>query len=294
VTIVIAVVLFLAVFGGLVWYTRRDPSGNVKVGVIDDDVWASAAESMSGSVLERTVPLGKPFAQVPFIWDSESTLHRFLRRRLLAAGGMYGSSPEVFLSIQVGLTLVGAAIIGLGIGGILPAFPAAILAAVVCAYPFAHVDQKARRRTELIGDALPEFAEMLMMPLSSGQSVMQSLRFCADQIKSPVADEVRHMLQLVSSRAMDETTAFRYAGERLGTPESRSFFAALLSAQVEGTKVLDNIAGQADALRTQMYQRRRAEAKKLPVKLVMIFGLHLLPLLFIIAGIPVLVALTQL
>ena len=291
---VIAVVVFVAVFAALVALTRRGPSsGSVQVGSIEDDVWTAARQSVAGTALGPLVTIGRPFSKVPMVWDSDSTFSRYVQQKLLAAGGVFSGSVQVYLSVQLGCLLIGGVFLLLGFVGVLPLLIAGPMALIIGILPFAQVDSLARRRKAEIISALPEFAELLLMPLNSGLAVLPSLEFCADRVQGPVAEAVRYMLSLIRSRAMPESEAFTYTGERLGTPEAKSFFNALLAAQLEGVKVVDNVRAQADSLRVQLYQQRRAEAKKLPVKLILIFGIHMLPMLFIIGLIPALIALSQ-
>jgi Flp pilus assembly protein TadB len=291
---ILAVLVFIAVFVTLVVLTRRGPaSSSVKVGSIEDDVWTAARESVAGTALGPLVSVGRPFSKVPMVWDEDSTFSKYVQQRLLAAGGVFGGSVQVYLSVQLGCLLIAGVFLLLGFVGILPLLISGPMALIVGILPFAQVDSLARRRKAEVTAALPEFAELLLMPLNSGLAVLPSLEFCADRTQGPVAGAVRNMLSLIRSRAMNESEAFTYTGERLGTPEARSFFNALLAAQLEGVKVVDNVRAQADSLRVQLYQHRRAEAKKLPVKLILIFGVHMLPMLFIIGLIPAFIALSQ-
>jgi pilus assembly protein TadC len=124
------------------------------------------------------------------------------------------------------------------------------------------------------------------MPLTIGQGIMPALRYTAEHLDGPVAEEVRNMLTILAAGTTSEADAFSFAGERLGTPEARAFFQALLQALLEGTRVSETIAAQAESLRISTYQLQRIEVKKLPIKMVIMFGIHFLPLLFIVALVP--------
>ena len=60
----------------------------------------------------------------------------------------------------------------------------------------------------------------------------------------------------------------------------------LMNAYMDGTKALDAINAQAESMRKISYQNRRAFAKKLPTKLIIIFGIHFMPALFVVALMP--------
>ena len=68
----------------------------------------------------------------------------------------------------------------------------------------------------------------------------------------------------------------------------------LRGAELEGAKILDSLASQAKSLREHAFQMQRAEVKKLPVSMVVMFGMHLLPFLFVVALYPTLVSLSGL
>jgi cell division protein FtsB len=53
--------------------------------------------------------------------------------------------------------------------------------------------------------------------------------------------------------------------------------------------LVETLSAQAAALRKSAHQRARAENRKLPVRLVVIMAAFLLPLLFVLAFIPVVV-----
>lgn len=289
----IAVGLFVAVLAALAVITKRGPKGSAPTGHIEEDVWAAARESVSGP-LQPLVALGKPFESVPMVWDTGSSLHRHLQRKLLASGGYFAGSVQVFLSVQIGCLLAAGCALVVGFAGLFNAVFMCALAVLLAVSPYGQLHSIAARRTAEITRALPEFAELILMPLHAGLSVKPALEFCAQRTTGPVADEVRHMLTLLRSRAVqNEREAFAYAGSRLGTPEARTFFNALYAAHVDGIRVADNLTAQANALRAAMYQQRRADAKKLPVRLIVVFGIHLLPLMFAITLVPAAVALAS-
>ena len=90
---------------------------------------------------------------------------------------------------------------------------------------------------------------------------------------------------------MTDAQAFQLTGIRLGTPEAQAFFTALMQSHIDGAKVAKNLAAQAEALRLSAHQRSRSDVKKLPVKLVLILGIHIITTLFVIILVPVLISL---
>lgn len=253
--------------------------------VVEENAYERARDTETDALAKLLIGLGKPLGGLPFIHDKESSLYRAVKRQLSLAGGAYGGSVEVFLSaIGAGALL---AIAGLLIGfiGVLPLWFAPVPGLVLFLLPISSVSRRARERQEEISRGLPEFAELLQMPLTAGMSVIASLEFTARNTKGPVSDEASNVVLLTKSRVLREDEAFIQAGENLGTPEARSFFTALMQAYLEGSHVVRTISRQAKALRTAQYQREREKIKKLPVRLIFVFALHFLIPILVIIGI---------
>lgn len=214
----------------------------------------------------------------------------------LRAAGVFGSSVEVYLAVQFAGIL--AAIItvlvtlALGASG-LAMFAGLLIAGVLAWWPWDRVKRAASKKSIAVSQNLPDFAEMLVMPLSAGKTVLQSMSFVAEQLDGPVSDEARNVVNLINAGTSDEIAAFENAAQRLGTPSARILFATLLQGYREGVAITPLLADQARALRLEEYQRRRAENKKLPTKLVIIFGIHLLPLLLAVILIPIVLSFGQ-
>lgn len=223
--------------------------------------------------------------------DPESAAYRNLRTRLNAAGNPYAGSPMVYLSTQIAAGLLAVMILivlffsssgGMGMAA------GAMVAFGIAYWPWQRITVEAKKRADLIDKDLPDFAELLLMPLSGGYGILPALGFTADRSSGPVADEVETLLRVVTTGQGNEAEAFLEAGDRLGTPAARAFFASLGQAYLEGTAVVESLRGQADQLRKLSYERTREKIKVLPNKLVLIMGVHLMPGLFLVVLLPVL------
>jgi Flp pilus assembly protein TadB len=179
------------------------------------------------------------------------------------------------------------AFFGFGESQALFAVVAAVLAIGIALYPYNIRDKREKAREKAVNDTLADFAELLLMPLSAGMSPLTAMAFAAERMTGPVAEEVRNLRSIIDARVMDEATAFRLAGARLGGTDAAAFFNALMQAHLEGGKLVETLTAQASALRKSAHQRARTENRKLPVRLVVIMAVFLLPMLFILAFIPV-------
>lgn len=265
------------------WLTPKGDRSN------DADFDRAAAES-SGSEkwligLSRSLS-GLEFTNPP----EESPAYRSLRAKLIASGNMFGGSVNVFLSVQMASIVIGILIALFaflsGLNGVVLG-AAALFAFAVAYWPWQKVSSAAKKNAEKVDSNLPDFCELLLMPLTSGYGILPALSFTADRVPGPVAREVNVMLQAIQSRAVGEEEAFEEAGLRLGTPAARALFNAIAQSQRDGTPAAEIISGQAKQLRKVSYERVRAKIKVLPNKVVLIMGMHLLPTLFILLLVPI-------
>lgn len=256
--------------------------------------WQDAVANERSAVGRILLNVARPFSRSRLLVTEAATPQWRALQRKLYASGSYGGNVEIFLAVQVAATLFAA--MALAFAALNATSGAAVVAGVLFAIavfsmPWNTITKMAKRRSELVLDNLPDFAELLLMPLAAGMGIPPALRFTAERIPGPVADEVLRMLDQIRVNPLEEEKAFVLAGERLGVPEARSFFVALLQSHVQGASVAANLARQAETLRATAFQRRRAALKRLPVKLIMIIALHLLPLMFILGILPAIVSL---
>lgn len=261
-----------------------------------DEHFTSAEGAETSTALRALMRMGRPLAGTDLANPAEeSPLYRAIRLRLAAAGNAFGGHVEVFLSTQIAATLVGAttlaAMIVVRPEGML-LFGGVIAGLAVIAWPYSKVNEAAKKRSAEINAALPEFAELLLMPLNSGFGILPALDFTSERLQGPVSAEVRHVIDAIRSRSMTEQEAFEMAGEQLGTVEAKSFFAVLSQAYHEGVRAVDTIRGQAQALRKTEHERLRERISKMENTIAVMTGIHLLPGLFIIILFPALLAMS--
>lgn len=249
-------------------------------------------KSLAGRML---LSVAKPFTRVDKLYDTlPSRQYRYIEKRLLGSG-QFAREVEVFLAVQAAAILVGLGFLAIGLTqkGFL-SIVIGLLGLLLMVYPWNLVAKASAKRAEEVTRTLPDFVELLAMTVEGGMGLEAALSFTAKQTTGIVSEEVKNMLLLIRNNPSEESQAYHMAGARLGTPEAKTFFVSLLQAQMEGTKVLENLHSQAASLRVVAYQHQRAEVKKLPIKMVIILGVHLLPLLFTIALFPLFVGLTHL
>lgn len=215
-------------------------------------------------------------------------------REKVVASGSFGGSFEAYLSAQLAAFLVGGGVLLLAATGVFSGvfrIVGMLVGVGVSFWPYNSAVKNAGQKAERTAADLPEFVEMLQIPLSSGMSVEQALRFTCRFTDGPVRAEVQWLLDTLQARTMNDADAFIEAGRRLGTPEATAFFSTLGQAHIEGTRVSETLERQAESLRAQFHQIRRGRVKKLPLTLIVAFAIHFLPFLFALVVVPLILGL---
>lgn len=286
-------ILLLALAGGTAIWVRM--SGKAAESPEQTRAWerAVAESNQLGRILLST---SRPLSRLPGIYGAgESRQYRQLSRRLQSAQ-VYSGSVEVFLAYQALAIILAAAILGSVLlaaqtrTGLLLGL---LVAGAVAALPYNEVTKAAKQREQEVSESLPDFAELLRMPLAAGIGVLEALRFTAARSDTVVSREVTRMLKVRQSGVAD-AQAFQEAGVRLGTPQAEAFFLTLLNGVTGGAKTVQQIGAQAEELRQLEFQARRARGKQLPVKMIGAMAAHFMPLLFIVVTLPTLYSLGSL
>lgn len=292
---IIFLVAFVAALGFIYKAQRQEKSytkgqEGTSAGAAREQMWQDAAEQAESSVDRVLLSASRTFA-VASLTDAlqKSSLQDYIQKKLLAAGRAFNNSTEVFFSVVTLLTLVAAIALILAFiaSGTLIKLFLALLAFVCVYYPYSSVVDKAKTRARQITEELPDFVEILQMPILAGSGgIVDALSFTADRTTGHVSTTVKEMLVTIRSKTLTTQEAFLVAGRNLGTPAAIAFFNALMQSYIEGARVSQTLAAQSKALRIQAEEARLADLERLPIKLVIIFTFHLLPLLIVLVLIP--------
>ncbi len=262
-----------------------------------DTTWDRAVAEEHSQLNQIFMRAARPLSKVPNIYESGVSKRYQALQAQLMAGNVFGRSVEVYLAVQalsvyVALLLMLAVLVGAHSTSL--DFVGLLFGGVIIALPWNRKSSAVKKRAEEVSRALPEFAELLVMPLESGMTPLTALSFTADQHPGPVSDEVKYLRAAIDSHAIPEAEAFQLVGTRLGSPEAQAFIMAIMHAHLEGGRLIDTISSQAKALREAQYQRERQEIRRLPLKLIPILAVFLMPMLFILAFLPAAYSLTKL
>lgn len=266
--------------------------------VVNEHEWDSYLSRKIESTERLLGPMARSFSRSGAVARmAESQRGPDTLRRDLELGGAFNGSLHIFYSMQLAALVVSSCLMALSFLEGITALNRLVfvgIAVIVAIWPYNRIRSSARRKAQTVLNELPDFAELLLMTISS-TSVPNALSFTAERSSGSVAAEMRELVRLLNGAGRGrEQEAFALTAARLGTVEGREFVVALQSAYLEGTTAAANIKSQVENLRMLKFQQQRSRAKRLPVSLVITFAIHFMPLLFILAFLPVLSSLSGL
>lgn len=294
-TLLTIALLASAAAGAAVVWRRQQQRRRISVAPnVTAKDWQAAKDASDSQVDQVLLSAARPLASMPVVSDlARSGQFTQLQKQLLASGSAFGGSVEIFLAVQLAAGLIGSGIALAAIVGVVHPLLALFLGAGIAMYPWNVVSKRAKKRSSEVTRALPDFANMLIMALSSGQTVLPSLDFTARRVDNIVSEEVRNLLAIQRAQAMPEEELFRLTAARLATPEAQQFFNTLLQGHTEGSRITDPLLKQAKNLRARAYQEQRRETLKMPQRLMLAFFLHVLPMILAITAVPALLNFQQ-
>lgn len=257
------------------------------------ELYKSSSDSVLGKFLASA---GRPIASSNIVRDFNGTkTYNFIYEKL-SLGDTFQSSVEIFVSTQLASLIFGSGFLFFAIIASLPfAIKLAfiLIAFFISFWPIAEILSKSKTRSSIISSELPEFTELLLM-VAPSMSVPAALSFTCERVKGVVSMEISELVNILTTRSMNEREAFDLIGKRLATIDGKQFISVIQSGYIEGTRIVEQLNSLAEQMRKTDFQRKRAYAKKLPVKLVILFAIHFIPFLMGISFLPVIYGFTKL
>ena len=254
----------------------------------DEVLWSQYLENSSG-VARLLASGGRPIASTRLVKDLNGTKTYKAIDNSVRMGNTFQSSVDIFVSVQIAALVIGIMFLVFA----LIAQPDTyiklmlmLLGIIIPLWPVAELITEAQKRSAMISVDLPEFAELLLM-VAPSMSIPAALAFTAERSKGIVGLEIYELVKTLGTRAIPEQEAFRLTGDRLATIDGKQFINILENGYLQGSRVVEPLTSLAEQMRRSEFQKRRAYAKKLPVKLIIIFATHFIPFLIGLAFLPV-------
>lgn len=137
------------------------------------------------------------------------------------------------------------------------------------------------KRRKAIEKALPEVLDLLSVSVEAGLGFDGAIAKVAERFPEPTSGEFRSFLREVrlgNTRA----ESLRRLAERSGSPDMKTFCAAVIQADQLGVSMAKVLRAQSEAMRVKRKQRAEEKAMQLPLKLLFPLILFIFPTLFII------------
>jgi tight adherence protein C len=210
-----------------------------------------------------------------------------LQKKLLMAGNPGDLTPNEYLVIQYGTTLIFPVAVLLmaalpmewGPMGVLGGMAAA--AAVGFLLPEYFLKMRATARQEEIQDNLPDVLDLLTVSVEAGLGFDAALVKVVEKIKGVLSAEFSRMLQEIKM-GKPRRDALRDLGHRSGVDDVVAFTGAIIQADQLGVSIGNVLRLQSEQMRTKRRQRAEQKAMKAPVKMLIPLILFIFPTIFIV------------
>jgi tight adherence protein C len=205
-----------------------------------------------------------------------------LHRMLDKAGNPQPWTPERILGLK-GIGLVLGLVLGLVYTGLSLAtvVVAPLLAAALFFLPDLLLHNASLRRQEATRKGLAESLDMLTVCVEAGLGFDAALGQVARNTQGPISGEfARALSEIQIGKSRGE--AFTGLGQRVDTPEVRTFVTALVQADRLGLPIAQVLREQTATMRLARRQRAEEQAQKVTVKILFPVMLCILPAIFVV------------
>jgi tight adherence protein C len=207
-----------------------------------------------------------------------------LRAELVSAG-MYRMSPRALLGYRVlAAVLFPTLILWLGSGSaspVLVGLGAAASAPAGWMLPLTLVRRRARRRNNMVDREVPDFIDLLVVTVESGQGLGGAIRLAGERIRGPLGDEVGLAVQ-EQAMGLSAHDALTNMVERCDTPALRSFVRSVVQGESLGVSIGEILRAVAVEMRKRRRHAAEEQAQKAPVKMLFPLAFFIFPSIFII------------
>ncbi|MBV7537177.1 type II secretion system F family protein [Duganella sp. sic0402] len=281
VQIMFLIVVFIAVFGGVVLAIRLFTANPVKdrLEALHD---RSQVTRKSSLWIESIVNLAAPLARLSL--PTEGWENSPVRMRFINAGWRTPSTPALFFAGKTGLAVLLPLIVFLYMSSkaIATDRNAEMLWMIVAGglgyyLPNLVLNHVVKTRQRDIFESFPDALDLMTVCVEAGLAMDAALARVANEIglKSLVLAEEMQLVTLELRAGSAKEKALRNLALRTGVEDVDALVTMLIQADRFGTSIADSLRVQSEQLRTKRRQRAEEQAAKISLKL-------LFPLIFFI------------
>jgi tight adherence protein C len=147
--------------------------------------------------------------------------------------------------------------------------------------PLTLVRRRARRRNNMVDREVPDFIDLLVVTVESGQGLGGAIRLAGERIRGPLGDEVGLAVQ-EQAMGLSAHDALTNMVERCDTPALRSFVRSVVQGESLGVSIGEILRAVAVEMRKRRRHAAEEQAQKAPVKMLFPLAFFIFPSIFII------------
>lgn len=223
-----------------------------------------------------------------------------IRKQLVQAGIFSASAVPMFYTFRVLLAVVLPVVFLMSLGllpievpGALTAVLTACLVLLGLVLPPILLDYRARSMRDRYRRAFPDFMDLLIVCIESGQSLPSALNRVSSEIieSCPELGANLHLLNLELRAGSTLTAALSSLHGRLGIDEVQSLAVLLKQSEELGVSIAATLRVYGDEMRDKRLSRAEAKANALPVKMTIPLGCFIFPVILLVILTPVVIRL---
>ena len=221
-----------------------------------------------------------------------------IRKQLVQAGYFSSSAVMVFSASRILLAgalpllfLTFAGLLRIEIPGALIMVLAACFAMLGLIVPPIYLDYRTKHMREKYRRAFPDFMDLLVVCVESGQSLHSGIDRVSREIVEfcPELGANLHLVNLELRAGSTLTTALENLYGRLGIEEVQSLAVLLRQSEELGSSVATTLRIYSDEMRDKRLARAETKANSLPVKMTIPLGLFIFPVILLVILTPVVI-----
>jgi tight adherence protein C len=147
--------------------------------------------------------------------------------------------------------------------------------------PLTVVRRRARLRTKKVDREVPEFIDLLVVTVETGQGLAGAVRVAGERLRGPLGDEVRLAVQ-EQAMGLSAHEALSNMVARSDTPALRSFVRSVIQGESLGVSIGDILRAIAVDMRKRRRQAAEEQAQKAPIKMLFPLTFCIFPSMFIV------------
>jgi tight adherence protein C len=285
VTILLPVLAFVAVFGGVLVASRRSQRTMLQ---LDRHAIIPAGVGQSAIRRERRSILGNGNATTA----AGQFASRLTRQKAKTSSGKLlreAGSPMPLATFLMMRAICTFALMPLFVFYMWNSFGSSMIGILMCAVggfsipqlPMLRMKRKARKRASDIEKAMPDALDLLVVCAEAGLSLDGAIQQVSQRTDGLLARELRRLLQEIGS-GMPRRDAFLSLGDRSQSESLKIFTATIIQADKMGMSIATTLRTLADTMRTRRRQAAETQARKAPIKMMPFLVFFMIPSLFIV------------